>query len=62
MEAESVPCILSNKFLWFMFLQMFSDTGFDHKCSLPRNDFLLPLFNAAAHRGHAANKKLLQNK
>ena len=37
-------------------------TGFDHKCSLPQNDFLLPLFNTVAQRGHAANKKLLQNK
>ena len=38
-------------------------TGFDHSlCSLPRNDFLLPLFNMVAHKGHAANKKLLQNK
>ena len=33
-------------------------TGFDHKCSLPRNDFLLPLFNMVAHRGHAANIKV----
>ena len=37
-------------------------TGFDHNlCSLPRNDFLLALFNTVAHKGHAANKKLLQN-
>ena len=37
-------------------------TGFDHKCSLPQSDFLLPLFNTVAHKGHAANKKLLQIK
>ena len=37
-------------------------TGFGHKCSLPRNDFLLPLFNMVAHRGHAANKKVAANK
>ena len=37
-------------------------TGFDHKCSLPRNDFLLALFNTVAHRGHAANKKVAANK
>ena len=33
-------------------------TGFDHKCSLPWNDFLLPLFNTVAHRGQAASKKV----
>ena len=33
-------------------------TGFDHKCSLLQNDFLLPLFNTVAHRGHATNKKV----